>query len=235
MAARISIAPNRLTPGSLSPWRVTPNSPAKAGSEARIRAVRAGGAWRWAYDCTQNASALAITAVMASADQSMPESGTARSPMSAAPTRQTTPQTPSWTVNRAPTACRRTPASVARMCAAKANAHPSASPSPSGCQPAPNPASSASPTAETPAPIHVARGTRARSTAAARSGVMTTNRPVMKPALAAVVCSRAAVCSTYPTVRKAPITRPARQPAGDSSRSGRQKTMPTITAAARNR
>jgi hypothetical protein len=77
--------------------------------------VRAGGACCCANDWTKNPSALAISEVTISADQTVVPSGGSRSPAAAPIASETSPTTPSCTASRAPTSYRLTAAAVARM------------------------------------------------------------------------------------------------------------------------
>ena len=79
------------------------------------------------------------------------------------------------------------------MCAASENEQIRTSPSPRVLKSVPAPDRSHSPTAATPAAAHTVPGSRSRSTIAPSTGVSTTNSPVMKPALEAVVFSMPSV------------------------------------------
>src|ERR671923_768145 len=235
IAAMIRAAPSQPVTVRRSSFRSQPKRPAKAGSDARMSAVRAGGACCWANDWTKNPSALATREVTISADHTVAPSGRSSWPAAAPIARQVNPTTPSWTASSAPTWKRSTALAVARMCAASEIAQTSTSPSPRRSKSPPAPDSSHSPNIETAAAAHAMAGIRWPRKTAPRTGVSTTKSPVMKPAFEALVSSSPSVWKMYPPVRKTPITRPARQPSGGSVRRRRWKMTATISAAGMNR
>ena len=129
---------------------------------------------------------------------------------------------------------------------AKANAQANTSASPrrtsSRCSD-----SSASPTAATQAPVTGHRPGAWRSSRAPSRGVSTTDSPVMKPALDAVVYWSPTVWNPYPANSASPITAPAasapdgpRSPPGwpaphSPPRASRGRMAASSRAAARNR
>src|SRR5918992_783416 len=189
IAAMMSPAPSQPAAVSRSSFSSQPNRPANAGSEARISAVRAGGACFCANDCTKNPSALATSDVTSRADHTVAPSGGSSCPATAAMASETNPTTPSCTASSAPTSKRRTALAVARMCAASENAHRSTSPSPRRSNSPPAPDSSQRPSMATPAATQAVLEVRWPRKTAPSTGVSTTNRPVMKPVLEALVSS----------------------------------------------
>ena len=79
---------------------------------------------------------------------------------------------------------------------ANAHAQPNTSPSPRSDASPPAPDSRNRPSAETPAAVHATAPTGMRKITSPNRGVRTTNRPVMKPAFEALVCSRPSVWKT---------------------------------------
>src|SRR3712207_7843931 len=77
-------APDQESAERRSSPRSQPNRPAKAGSLARISAVRAGGACRCAKVWTKNPSALATREVTRRADQTVVPRGVSSCPAAAA-------------------------------------------------------------------------------------------------------------------------------------------------------
>ena len=195
IAARTSAAPASVRPRRDSPATSTPNAPAKTGSIVMTTAARVGARWACAHVCTTNASAVAAIAVTATAPHTPASGGGASPPAAGAATAHNAVVVASWTTASPKASWEEDHSPRPTMWQANATAQPTVSSSP---PPIDQPRSDirASPTVASATATHAAAPTERRSSTPARSGVNTTNRPVMKPETDAGVVRSPTVCAT---------------------------------------